>query len=165
MPITPIHIVGPGLLQKAVAPKATDLWLYGAASFAIDAEPIIKGISSYTPWPIGGSLHTWTHEPGWMLAIALACGVAWRVCGLCSRWTAFWTATGAALTHYVLDWIMHSDIRGTSRPFDIYGADLAHGMAAWCFLIGAAILSVRHRKQIVAWLRRELRLESKQARP
>jgi hypothetical protein len=158
MPITLMHL-GPGVLQKAVAPKMTDLRLYAVASLAIDAEPIFKGVTELLGWAQWTALHTWTHEMGSMVLICLLCGLAWNRMGLCSRWTAFWTAMGAASTHWLLDSLMHGggDMPALLPPsLQGYGSDLAHGLAFWSFVIGGAVLLSQHWRTVVAWLRREL---------
>lgn len=157
MPITPFHL-GPGVFQKALAPRATNLLLYGVASLAIDAEPIIKGVAGLFGVDLG-PLHTWTHQLEWMLIIALACAIVWALLRLTSWPVAVFTAAGAATTHWLLDSLMHG---GGDMPLLYntrgYGTDIAHGIAIWGFLLGTPFLIAYYRTPIENWLRRELRL-------
>ena len=158
MPISPLHL-GPAVLQKAISPDSTDLRLYVVMVLAIDAEPIIKGASELAGFAQFEALHTWTHTPWGLALIVLACAAAWFLLGLATRRAALWTAAGAGFTHWLLDSLMHG---GGDMPelFNThgYGTDIAHGIVAWCFLIGGVLLLLEHRHVVAAWLRRELKL-------
>jgi len=162
MPITPIHF-GPGMLQHAVVPEITDLRLYATILIAIDAEPIVKGVSGYTPWPIEGPLHGWSHSPQGMLLIAAVCMAAWLALRLCGFWKALLTTLPAMFSAFIFDWFMHGAEMGRPpRPAVLIEEHLqgsiAIGLPMMCGLLACVIYLVKYRWQIVAWLKRELRL-------
>lgn len=159
MPISPLHL-GPGILQKAVAPEVTDLRLYAIAILAIDVEPIFKGVTELAGLAQWDSLHTWTHQPWGITAIVLSCAVVWVRLRLSKRWAAFWTAVGAGVTHWLLDSLMHGggDLPRIWHGYGQYdGSWLAHTIVAWTFLIGGVLLLWEHWSTVRAWTRRELR--------
>lgn len=152
VPFTPFHF-GPGLLLKGVAPRHVSASAFVAANVAIDLESLYN--LARGAWPIHTRLHTF-------VGAALA-GITTVLALLALRWAALrvlrvrtWLAATAsicaaevsvrgivmgamagALTHPLLDGLMHQDI----EPFGPWTSEnpLRGLISLWSLHLGCAI--------------------------
>jgi hypothetical protein len=159
VPITPFHF-GPGLLVKGVGPRVFSWTAFCASNIVIDFESLYY--LERNEWPVHRQLHTFVGAGivGVVVAMAMMVVARW----LPKRWFrgAAWKAevsrggivSGAlvgALSHPVLDGIMHTDIEPLQPWSDANPLHAVLGLAALhlgCLiagLVGVVLLLARNR--------------------
>jgi hypothetical protein len=159
MPFTPFHM-GPGLLTKAAAPRRVSLVAFGTVQLAIDLETWYYMTNGEAP--LHRTLHTFLFGTAFSVAIgALVFVIGWITHRLVAKRTAsmsigtalpllepetsaagvFSGAILGAVTHVILDAIMHGDM----HPFAPFtGANPLVGLIKWdplhllCIAMGVA---------------------------
>lgn len=148
MPVTPYH-VGPGVLLKAVAPRAVSLTAFIGANVAIDVESVVNLLAGRFP------VHATLHTVGVALAVGLGVGVGIAWVGHWRRWRgAEWSTAPALLggalggvSHSLLDGIMHADIRpflpltADNPLYRVVGLDVLHGACVAAGVVGTGVLA------------------------
>ena len=159
MPFTPFHM-GPGLLIKAAAPRRVSLVAFGTVQLAIDLETLYYMTNGEAP--LHRTLHTFLFGTLFSMAIGgLVFSIGWLTHRLVAR-RAISMSIGAALplfepetsaagvfggaivgavTHVILDGIMHGD----AQPFAPFtDANPMVGLIRWdplhlmCVVMGVA---------------------------
>lgn len=155
MPVTPFHF-GPGLALKGVVPRSTSFTAFIAANVLIDCESLYY--LALHEYPVHRQLHTFIGAAVAGLVIAL---VLLGVRRLLRGWLAahvqaelsvrgIWIgAIAGALSHPILDGIMHPDIQPfqpftTANPLhELISLGGLHGACVVAGLLGLLLLLIR----------------------
>jgi hypothetical protein len=166
MPVTPFH-VGPAIVVKALGPRWFSLGVFTLVQVAIDVESVVN--IALGRYPVHAALHTVAGSLAvaavlvmparyWLPLvyawIARVPDLAWLRSRLASGHPIPWTAaiTGAvfgALSHVVLDALMHPDVNALApwrqgNPMFIPGSFIAiHVGCLLLGVIGAVALGLR----------------------
>jgi membrane-bound metal-dependent hydrolase YbcI (DUF457 family) len=160
LPVTPFH-AGPGALGKSVVPTWVSFIAFCAVQVAIDFEPLYYLLRDERP------VHRFFHSIGGSLVVAVVVAAAlgaarrWvpgslmrvRLIGDDLRMAAIWIgALVGAVSHVLLDFVMHSDVR-LFYPSDLglqaggfLGARFLYGVCIVCGMAGLGILGWRYRR-------------------
>ena len=156
MPVTPFHF-GPGLLLKGVVPRWCSWTAFVASNVVIDIESAYYLM--HGEWPVHRRLHTFVGAGLVGVGVALLLIAARRVLPkLRARIGAELAPVGivvgamaGALTHPVLDGIMHDDIEPL-RPWSannplhlVISVAALHEACLGAALLGAVLLFLRRR--------------------
>jgi membrane-bound metal-dependent hydrolase YbcI (DUF457 family) len=156
MPFTPFHL-GPGALVKSVVGRHFSFMVYGGTQVLMDIEPLI-GIIQHKP-----VLHGPTHTILGALAIGSVAAIIGKPIGTfvlralrIPRFDLTWSASfiGAcvsALSHVLLDALMHSDMNpwwplsSGNGLLGIVTLDSLHRACAISGIVGASIIAAKLR--------------------
>jgi len=161
VPITPFHF-GPGLLVKGIAPRSFSWTAFIASNIAIDFESLYY--LRRDEWPVHRQLHTFVGAglvgigvalvliaAAWLLPRHRVAAASPAVRGEVAQVGIISGAMIGALSHPVLDGIMHSDI----EPFQPWtAANPLHGAVSLavlhlgcllCGVVGLVLLLARKR--------------------
>ena len=150
MPVTPFHL-GPGVLAKAVAPRAVSFVAFTVANVAIDVESVVNLFLGRSP------VHAALHTLGGALAVGALAGWAVGAVGRWRGWTsAEWRSQPAlaggllgGLSQTALDAIMHADLAPLAPVTDanpllrVVGLDVLHLACVVTGALGLAGLWLR----------------------
>ena len=161
MPFTPFHF-GPGALVYAVAPRQVSFLAFCAANVAIDVEPLVWMLRGEPP------LHRFAHSyvgaclvallvvALWLAAARAAAtlrlpdALGWRQLAL--RQVALGALIGA-VSHVVLDSMMHADLRPLAPWSDAnpllraVTLDTLHGACVVAAIVAVVVVGVRRLRE------------------